>query len=147
MLEFVKKMNILGEKHDPAVLDMQKTVSEAYQAVAEKETQVANPAEKCTDVAHICTEICTKQNESAIKELNQVKFNLNFGFANIFYNIDGKLERGHMSKDNQNFDFQWVNHKIVKNRISGSKLDKSSRNALQFQTSQFYPQYRTSSDS
>ena len=35
-----------------------------------------------------------------------------------------------MSKDNQNFDFHWVNHKIVKNRILGSKLDNSPRNAL-----------------
>ena len=35
-----------------------------------------------------------------------------------------------MNKDNQNCDFHWVNHKIVKNRISRSKLDNSSRNAL-----------------
>ena len=120
-----EKLDILGEKHDQAVLDMQKTVSEVYQVVTEKEAQVANLAEKCADAAHICTEICTQQNESATKEVNQAKVNLNTGFA-----IDGKLERRHMSKDNQNFDFHWVNHKIVKNQISGSKLDNSPRNAL-----------------
>jgi len=123
-------MDILGQKHDQAVLDMKKTVSEAYQVVTEKESQVANMAEKCADAAHICTEICTKQNESTTKELNQAKVNLNSGFAIIFDNIDGKLERRHMSKDNQNFDFHLVNHKIVKNRISGSKLDNSPRNVL-----------------
>ena len=120
-----EKLDILGEKHDQAVLDMQKTVSEVYQVVTEKEAQVANLAEKCADAAHICTEICTQQNESATKEVNQAKVNLNTGFA-----IAGKLERRHMSKDNQNFDFHWVNHKIVKNQISGSKLDNSPRNAL-----------------
>lgn len=95
-------MDTLGEKHDQAVLDMQKTVSEVYQVVTEKEAQVAHLAEKYADVAHICTEICTKQNESATKELDQAKVNLNSGFAIIFVDIDGKLERRHMSKDNQN---------------------------------------------
>lgn len=35
-----------------------------------------------------------------------------------------------MSKDNQNFDFHWVNHKIVMNRISGSRLDNSPKEPL-----------------
>ena len=52
-----EKLDILEEKHDQAVLDM----SEAYQVVTEKEAQVANLAEKYTNVAHIYTEICTKQ--------------------------------------------------------------------------------------
>lgn len=42
---------------------------------------------------------------------------LNFGIVIIFDNIDGKLERRYMSKDNQNFDFYWVNYKIVLNRV------------------------------
>lgn len=125
-----EQMDILGEKHDQAVVDMQKTVAEVYQGVTEKEPQVANLDEKCGDAAHICTGICTKQNESATRELNQAKVNLNSGFAIIFDNIDGKLKRRHTSKDNQNFEFHWVNHKIVKNRIPGSKLDNSPRNAL-----------------
>ena len=135
-----EKLDILREKHDQAVVDMQKTVSEVYQVVTEKEAQVANLAEKCADAAHICTEICTQQNESATKELNQIKVNLNTGFAITFDNVDGKLERRHISKDNQNFDFHWVNHKIVKNRILQGM-------SLQFQISQFYPLYRTSRDS
>ena len=71
-----EKMDILGEKHDQAVLVIQKTVSEVYQVVTEKEAQAANLAEKCADTAQICTEICTNQNESATKELNQAKVNL-----------------------------------------------------------------------
>ena len=90
--------------------------------VYHQDPKVANLAEKCANTAHICTEICTKQNESATKELhvNQAKVNLNSGFAIISCNIDGKLERRQMSKqskDNQNFDFHWVSYKIVKNRI------------------------------
>ena len=87
-----------------------------------QDPKVSNMTEKCADTALICTEICTKQNESATKELhvNQAKVNLNSGFAIISCNIDGKLERRQMSKqskDNQNFDFHWVSYKIVKNRI------------------------------
>ena len=42
-----------------------------------QDPNVANLAEKCADTAHICTEICTKQSESATKELhvNQAKVN------------------------------------------------------------------------
>ena len=41
-----------------------------------RDPKVANLAEKCADTAHICTEICTKQSESAAKELhlNQARF-------------------------------------------------------------------------
>ena len=42
-----------------------------------QDPKVANLAEKCADTAHICTEIWTKQSESATKELyvNQAKVN------------------------------------------------------------------------
>ena len=90
-------------------------------------------AERCSVTGHICSQIYkywTQQNERTKKELKQARANLNPGFAIIFDNIDGKLERRHMSKDNQNFDFHWVNHKIVMNRISGSRLDNSPRELL-----------------
>lgn len=32
-----------------------------------------------------------------------------------------------MTKENQNLDFHWVNHKIIMNRVSGNKLDTSPR--------------------
>ena len=59
------------------------------------------------------------QNESATKELhiNQAKVNFNFGFDIIFDNIDSKLERRYMSKDNQTLTSIEQTIKIVKNRI------------------------------
>ena len=82
-----------------------------------QDPKVANLAEKCVDTAHICTEICT--NESATKELhiNQAKVNFNSGFDIIFDNIDSKLERRYMSKDNQTLTSIEQTIKIVKSRI------------------------------
>ena len=60
-------------------------------------------------------------------------------FQNIFDNIDGKLERRHMSKDKQNLDYHWVNHKIVINRVSGTNLDSSPRDLLAVPNITFLP--------
>ena len=61
------------------------------------------------------------QNESATKELhvriNQAKVNFNSGFDIIFDNIESKLERRYMSKDNQTLTSIEQTIKIVKNRI------------------------------
>ena len=59
------------------------------------------------------------QNEGATKELhiNQAKVNFNSGFDIIFDNIDSKLERRYMSKDNQTLTSIEQTIKIVKNRI------------------------------
>ena len=59
------------------------------------------------------------QNESATKELhiNQAKGNFISGFDIIFDNIDSKLERRYMSKDNQTLTSIEQTIKIVKNRI------------------------------
>ena len=47
------------------------------------------------------------------------------GFAIVFDNIDGKRECWHMPKDNQNFDFYWVNHKIIMNKYTYYKNNRS----------------------
>ncbi|XP_078351448.1 uncharacterized protein LOC144636162 [Oculina patagonica] len=113
-----EKLDVLGEMHDQAVVDVQKNMSEGHQTVAEKEAEVATLIERCGNTTgHICTEMCNQQMDSVKTELKQAKLNLDSGFAIVFDNIDGKLERRHMSKDNQNFDFHWVNHKVVMNRI------------------------------
>ena len=59
------------------------------------------------------------QNESATKELhiNQAKVNFSSGFDIIFDNVDSKLERRYMSKDNQTLTSIEQTIKIVKKRI------------------------------
>ena len=54
-------------------------------------------------------------------------------------NIDGNLNRRHMTMENQNLDFHWVNHKIVINRVSGNKLDMSPRNVLNISNIKLLP--------
>ena len=61
------------------------------------------------------------------------------GFAVAFDNIDGRRERKHMIKDNQNLDFHWVNHKIIMNRVSGNGLDTSKRDIRGMSNIQFLP--------
>lgn len=40
----------------------------------------------------------------------------------MFDNIDFEMKRADMTLLNQNKDVHWVNHKMVKNRVSGNKL-------------------------
>ena len=64
---------------------------------------------------------------------------MNTGFAIAFDNIDRRRERKHMTKDNQNLDFHWVNHKIIMNRVSGDGLDTSTRDICGVSNIQFLP--------
>ena len=68
----------------------------------------------------------------------EARMSSNSGIAIVFDNIDGKLERRHMSKDNQNFDFHWVNHKIVLNRVT-SKRNNFPRDLLAISNITFLP--------
>ena len=113
-----EKLDVLGKRHDQDVLDFKKTVSEAHQLVIEKDARVTMLKDACGAVGHICTETCAQQNVNAKEELNQARKKSNSGIAIIFDNIDGKLERRHMGKENQNL-----------NRVS-SKLDNSPRELL-----------------
>ena len=45
------------------------------------------------------------------------------GFVISFDNLDFQLNRRNMTKDNQNQDYNWVNHQMVENRVSGNSLD------------------------
>ena len=70
---------------------------------------------------------CADDATKAKCELQQAKKNMHPGFAIVFDNIDGKRECWHMPKDNQNFDFYWVNHKIIMNRVPGGCLETLPR--------------------
>ena len=61
------------------------------------------------------------------------------GFAIAFDNIDGKRECRHMTKDNQNLDFHWVNHKIIMNRVSGGCLETSPRDITSLSNLKLFP--------
>lgn len=96
----------------------------------EKEAAIAKLTEKCGDPKHNCADLCTLEKENATKDLKQTRLNMHGGFAILFDNIDGTVNRRHMTKENQNLDFHWVNHKVVMNRVSGNKQDSSPRNLL-----------------
>ena len=70
-------------------------------------------------------------------EKSKIKYDPSFVI--LFDNIDGSLNRRHMTMENQNFDYHWVNHKIVVNRVSGNKFDKSTRDILNISNHRFLP--------
>lgn len=121
------KLDVLGEKHDQEILDLQQKMSKEEQFVAGKEKALTMLTKSCTAIGHCCSNTCAQNLEKAQTELKEAKLNLHPGFVIAFDNIDGKLERKHMTKENQNFDFHWVNHKLILNRVSGNKLDTSPR--------------------
>ena len=133
-----EKLDLLGESHDKEILDFKKMMCEAHQLVTEKEARVSLLTDKCGAIGHICNDMCVQQKENAKQQLEQARMSSNSGIAIIFYNIDGKLERRHMSKDNQNFDFHWVNHKIVLNRVV-SKRNNFPRDLLAVSNITFLP--------
>lgn len=133
------KLDVLGENHDQEILDLQKKMSKDEQFVVDNKKTVATLTESCSAIGHVCSVTCIKDIENAGKELNQTKLNLQPGFAIAFDNIDGKLQRKHMTKENQNFDFHWVNHKIIFNRVSGNKLDTSPREINAVSNIKFLP--------
>ncbi len=83
--------------------------------------------------------MCAKEKENATNDLKKERLNLHAGFAVLFDNIDGSLNRRHMTIENQNLDYHWVNHKIVINRVSGNKLDKSPRNIVNLSNIRLLP--------
>jgi hypothetical protein len=139
------KLDLLGEKHAKVVLDMKTKIFE-QQVVVEKEATVAMPSERCRKgknndgSEHICNiNMCNEEKENATSDLKKERFNLHAGFAILFDNIDGNLNRRHMTMENQNLDFHWVNHKIVINRVSCNKLDLSPRNVLNISNIKLLP--------
>ena len=60
--------------------------------------------------------------DKCAKELHDYKMKCHPGFTIVFDNIDFEMKRTDMTLVNQNKDVHWVNHKMVKNRVSGNKL-------------------------
>ena len=63
------------------------------------------------------------------------------GFFISFDNIDLVMKRRNMTSTEQNQDFHWVNHKMVKNRVGANQLDPSKPTAdiLDVQNIRFLP--------
>ena len=132
-----EKLDVIGEKHNQTIFDLKTEMSKAHEQLTKKETQVVMLEERCGSSGHVSNGNCTvqKKNVTGANDRKQ----LHPGFAIIFDNIDGKLERRHMSKDKQNLDYHWVNHKIVMNRVSGTNLDSSPRDLLSVPNIVFLP--------
>lgn len=133
------KFDLLGEKHGEEIIVQQQKMSKAEELVVEKEKRVVTLAEICGSPGHECTNQCIEDTEKAKGELKQAKLGIPTGFAIAFDNIDGRRERKHMTKDNQNLDFHWVNHKIIMNRVSGNGLDTSPRDIRGMSNIKFLP--------
>ena len=82
---------------------------------------------------------CADDATKAKCELQQAKKNMHPGFAIVFDNIDGKRECWYMTKDNQNFDFYWVNHKIIMNRVPGGCLETLPREITSLSNLKLFP--------
>lgn len=61
--------------------------------------------DSCSSNGHSCTQQSADDAGKAKYKLKQAKKNMHSGFASAFDNVDGKQERRHMTKDNQNLDF------------------------------------------
>ena len=133
------KFDLLGENHGKEIADLQQKMSKEEELVVEKEKRVVTLAEMCSLPGHACGPPCIENTKQAKRDVKQAKLDMQTGFAIAFDNIDGRRERKHMTKDNQNLDFHWVNHKIIMNRVSGNGLDTSARDICGVSNIQFLP--------
>ena len=133
------KFDLLGENHGKEITDLQQKMSKEEEFVAEKEKRVVTLAEMCSSPGHACSPQCIEDTKQAKRDVKQAKLDMETGFAIAFDNIDGRRERKHMTKENQNLDFHWVNHKIIMNRVSGNGLDTSTRDIHGVSNIQFLP--------
>lgn len=58
-----EKLDVLGERHDQAVVDLQQSMSETHHIITERETEVAMLTERCGGTGHIFTGKCTQETE------------------------------------------------------------------------------------
>lgn len=107
------KFDLLGENHGKEITDLQLKRSKEEEVVAEKEKRVVTLVEICSSPEHTCSPQCVEDTAQAKRDAKEAKLNMSTGFAIAFDNIDGRRARKHMTKDNQNLDFHWVNHKII----------------------------------
>ena len=132
------KFDLLGENHGKEITDLQQKMSKE-EVVADKEKRVVALVETCSSPGHTCSPQCVEDTKQAKRDVKQAKLDMNTGFAIAFDNIDGRRERKHMTKDNQNLDFHWVNHKIIMNRVLGNGLDTSTKDIRGVSNIQFLP--------
>ena len=133
------KFDVLGENHGQEILDLQKKMSNEEEVVLEHTRKVVAITDSCSSNEHQCTQQCADDATKAKCELKQAKKNMHPGFAIALDNIDGKRERRHMTKDNQNLDFHWVNHKIIINRVSGGCLETLPRDITSLSNLKLFP--------
>ena len=114
-------------------------MSNEEEVVLERTRKVMAITDCCSSNEHSRTQQCADDARKAKYELKQAKKNMHPGFAIAFDNIDGKRERRRMTKDNQNLDFHWVNHKIVMNRVSGGCLETFPRDITSLSNLKFFP--------
>ena len=87
-----------------------KKMSNEEEVVLEHTKKLIAITDSGSSKEHSCTQQCADDAGKAKYELKRAKKNMHSGFAIAFDNVDGKRERRHMTKDNQNLDFHWVNH-------------------------------------
>ena len=135
------KFDVLGENHGQEILDLQKNMSNEEEVVLELTGKVVAITDSCSSNEHPCTQQCADDATKAKCELKQARKNMHPGFAIAFDNIDGKRACKHMAKDNQNLDFHWVNHKIIKNRVSGGCLETLPRDITSLSNLKLFPTF------
>ena len=133
------KFDVLGENHGQEILELQKKMSSEEEFLVKQTKKVAAVAEVCRSHGHLCSQKCLADAAKAKGELKQAKKNMHPGFTIAFDNIDGRHERRHMTKDNQNLDFHWVNHKVIMNRVCGHGLETLPRDICSISNIKFFP--------
>ena len=112
----------LGENHD---VDLAKAKERICQDTSSlKQAQAIHSDVLSQHASHEnCTNACHKELISSTRKVNELKKTFHPGFVISFDNIDVQLQRKNMTMHSQNQDFHWVNHQMVKNRVSGVQLD------------------------
>ena len=66
---------------------------------------------------------------SVRKQVYELKKSTHPGFVISFDNLDFQMQRKSMSMQSQNWDFHWVNHQMIENRVSRTYLNAKERKA------------------
>ena len=130
----------LGENHD---VDLAKAKERIFQDTNSlKQAQAIHSNVLSQHASHEnCTNECHEELISSTRKVNELKKTFHPGFVISFDNIDVQLQRKNMTIHSQNQDFHWVNHQMVKNRVSGVQLDslKPKANVQEVSNLKFIP--------
>lgn len=117
---------------------------EEHKDISKMEAALKSFDQRCSE-DHVCSNVCAENKNKLTNDLKESKLRMHPGFSIIFDNIDGVITRRHMTKDNQNFDYHWVNHKVVLNRVSGNKLDQCPKDVLNLNNIKLVPSVQNQS--